>query len=63
MATISVNFDLCIGCRYCAVVCPEGVYALRSEVLSVPINPEACTLCMKCVGRNGCPEQAITVKK
>ncbi len=63
MPTITVNSDLCIGCRWCAVVCPEGVFMLRSEVLSVPVAPENCTLCMKCMGRHGCTERAITVKK
>jgi NAD-dependent dihydropyrimidine dehydrogenase PreA subunit len=63
MANITVKFDACIGCRWCAVACPEGVFALRSEVLAVAIAPEKCTLCMKCVGRNGCPERAISVSK
>lgn len=62
MANITVNFDRCIGCRYCAVICPQGVFALRSEVLCVPIAPQNCNLCMNCIGRNGCPEQAIEVK-
>ncbi|HXY74129.1 MAG TPA: 4Fe-4S binding protein [Dehalococcoidales bacterium] len=63
MAKITINSDLCIGCRWCATVCREGVFILKSEVLSVAIAPENCTLCMKCVGRYGCPERAIVVKK
>ena len=62
MAVITVKSELCVGCRWCAVVCPEGVFALRSEVLAVPVAPENCNLCMKCTGRHGCTTGAINVK-
>ena len=63
MAIITVNSDRCIGCRWCATVCREGVFMLRSEVLCIPVAPENCTLCGKCTGRHGCPEKAITITK
>jgi NAD-dependent dihydropyrimidine dehydrogenase PreA subunit len=63
MANITINSDLCIGCEYCAIICPQGVFFPRSLVLSVAVAPEKCNYCMKCVGIRGCPERAITVKK
>ena len=63
MAVINIKSDLCVGCRWCAVICPEGVFALRSEVIAVAVAPENCSLCMKCVGRHGCTTGAISVEK
>ena len=58
---ININPDLCIGCRWCAILCPEGVLALRSEIMSVVVDIDACTICMLC--ENGCPENAIKVSQ
>ena len=61
MTTISINADRCIGCKFCVVVCPEGVLLLRSMVLSVVVDQDKClgTACMEC--EKGCPEKAIKV--
>jgi Fe-S-cluster-containing dehydrogenase component len=35
---VLVDYDKCIGCGYCAAVCPYGVPQLNKELL--PLNPE-----------------------
>ena len=56
--TIKIREDLCIGCRYCAIICPCNVLDLRSEVLAYVADLDKCNGCKKC---EECPEQAISV--
>lgn len=58
MYTVKINGDLCIGCRLCAIRCPNDVLDLRSDVLSYMAEPEKCDGCKIC---EDCPEHAITV--
>ena len=62
MAKITVDSTLCVGCEWCAIVCPEEVFDIHNDVVAVVVNPDRCTLCMKCQDEQGCPEAAITVK-
>lgn len=58
MVNVIINPALCIGCRWCAIKCPEEVLDLRSDVLAFVANLAACTACGIC---ERCPEKAITV--
>jgi len=56
--SIQIEPDLCIGCKLCVIVCPEGVLDLRSDTLACVVNLEKCTGCLEC---EKCPENAIKV--
>lgn len=58
MINVIINGDLCIGCRWCAIKCPEEVLDLRSDVLAFVADLDRCTACRIC---ELCPEHAITV--
>lgn len=58
MINVIINGDLCIGCRWCAIKCPEEVLDLRSDVLAFVADLPSCTACRIC---ELCPEKAITV--
>ncbi len=62
MANIKIDSTLCVGCEWCNILCPEEVFDIHNEVLASVVNPDKCTLCMKCTQDQGCPEAAITVK-
>ncbi|MHA2224404.1 MAG: 4Fe-4S binding protein [Candidatus Hodarchaeales archaeon] len=51
---INISINLCIGCAYCAMVCPVGSF----EVEGVSKFLQECTKCGKCV--RYCPVSAIT---
>jgi ferredoxin len=51
---------MCLGCGWCAVICPEGVLALRNEIVVMAVAPEQCVSCVDC---EDCPEKAISVDK
>jgi len=55
---VIINADLCIGCRFCAIACPEEVLDLRSDVLAFVADLPSCTACGIC---ERCPEKAIIV--
>jgi 2-oxoglutarate ferredoxin oxidoreductase subunit delta len=55
---VIINADLCIGCRFCAIKCPEEVLDLRSDVLAFIADLDSCTGCGIC---ERCPEKAIVV--
>ncbi|ADW16619.1 4Fe-4S ferredoxin iron-sulfur binding domain protein [Desulfobulbus propionicus DSM 2032] len=57
-ATLEVDFDRCIGCGNCTVVCPHRIFALEGEKLKVG-DRDLCMECGACA-RN-CPVQALTV--
>ena len=61
MPEILIDNASCIGCRACALVCPEDVFDLIGDYLATVLYPGRCTMCMVCVDE--CPEEAITVKK
>ena len=59
MYNILIIGDMCIGCRYCAIMCPCEVLDVRSDVLAFVAEPEKCDGCRICEDK--CPEHAITV--
>ena len=60
MSKININPEMCLGCGWCAVICPEGVLALRNEIVVMAVAPEQCVSCVDC---EDCPEKAISVDK
>ena len=59
MANIKIDTEVCIGCRACAIMCPEGTLALIGDYCSIVAEPETCTECGICA--EWCPVDAISV--
>lgn len=61
--TASVDQEKCIGCEYCAVVCPFGAVSMvvnKQNNWVSSINEALCKGCGACAA--GCPTLAITTK-
>lgn len=61
MIHIHIDNDLCVGCKFCALICPELVLSLSGGYVATVVNADKCTLCMDC--ERECPEDAIKVKE
>jgi len=64
---ITIERELCKGCRYCVLACPEGVIVIDDEFNAngyfpaKSATPDACNGCGLCAQM--CPDIAITVWK
>lgn len=62
---IVINKELCKGCRYCIMACPNGCIAIDTDFNCMGYfpahfeHPERCTGCAICAQM--CPEIAIEV--
>lgn len=62
---IEIDRELCKGCRYCVLACPENVIVIDEEFNAggyfpaKAAHPEKCTGCTVCA--QVCPEVAIEV--
>lgn len=54
---LSYNKPVCIGCRTCTTVCPQGVWEMGADKRAVQANINACTACRACLVQ--CPSGAI----
>lgn len=68
--TLRLNYELCVGCKICEKVCPEGAVSEATPPLivdgrlvrrgRVDINADKCTFCGECVVL--CPLNAIKIE-
>ncbi|MCE5195163.1 MAG: ferredoxin family protein [Nitrospiraceae bacterium] len=62
---ISINRELCKGCKFCVIACPKGVIAIEEKFNKMgyfsafPKDMDKCTGCASCAQM--CPEIAIEV--
>ncbi len=64
---ITIERELCKGCRFCVLACPEGVIVIDDEFNASgyfpaeAANPDTCSGCGLCAQM--CPDIAIMVWK
>jgi len=57
--TLTINKDLCIGCRMCLMVCPHGVF----QIIDKKVDLAKSELCMECGAcQKNCESGAIKVE-
>jgi pyruvate ferredoxin oxidoreductase delta subunit len=54
--TVSVDEEVCIGCSFCTLFCPEHALEV-SRFFVAEVASDMCTDCLKCL--NCCPNNAI----
>ncbi|RMD59157.1 MAG: ferredoxin [Nitrospirae bacterium] len=54
-----VDYDLCVGCETCAVLCPE-VFEMRDDGKAYVIGPDKCDTCDCQEAIDNCPAEAIS---
>ena len=59
MASVSIDSDLCVGCKLCVHACPELVLGMAGGYVATVLDLTRCTRCLLC--EEQCPEQAIKV--
>ena len=59
---VTVNSDVCMGCRKCLMYCDFGVYEWDKENnCAIGAHSEECVACKQCMYY--CPSGAITVQE
>ena len=58
---MDIDFDICNGCRQCAIVCP--VQAIQMIDNKAVVDEEKCVECSVCYRDANCPVNAIRMKK
>jgi NAD-dependent dihydropyrimidine dehydrogenase PreA subunit len=67
MPKVKVDYNKCNGDEICVYVCPAEVFEMQKlddypdSLKSIPVNPDACILCMACT--SSCPTNAITIEE
>ena len=54
--SIKIDEELCTGCGFCILACPEDAVDNRPSFLA-RINEELCTECLMCLDH--CPNRAL----
>jgi len=57
---LSFYEDLCVGCKCCAEVCPQGVWEIGDSCKAVLARQKDCTACRACLVQ--CKSGAITAE-
>lgn len=55
---IDINSEDCDVCEKCIIACPNNVFILKEDILSVR-DPQVCKSCKVCMAI--CPNDCITV--
>ena len=58
VVTLTLNADLCNGCRKCTMVCPHAVFVVENRCTRID-DKNACMECGAC--ERNCSEGAISV--
>ncbi len=59
VVTLELDVDKCIGCGFCATVCPHRVFEMKQNK-AVIVDADACMECGAC--SLNCPVEAINVR-
>jgi NAD-dependent dihydropyrimidine dehydrogenase PreA subunit len=59
VVTLELDVDKCIGCGFCATVCPHRVFEMKQNK-AVIVNADACMECGAC--SLNCPVEAVNVR-
>jgi len=59
VTTLELDWELCIGCGTCAIVCPQAVFEMADGLAQIR-DRDACMECGAC-SRN-CETEAISVR-
>ncbi|MBE6995694.1 MAG: ferredoxin [Ruminococcaceae bacterium] len=60
--TVTIDTTRCIGCGMCAYVAPE-VFCIQGKFSTVLTQPEQAQAVRVSTAANGCPVNAISVKR
>jgi ferredoxin len=54
-----IDYNLCVGCETCVVVCPE-VFEMRDDGKAYVIGAQKCSTCNCQDAIDNCPSEAIS---
>ena len=60
VTTLTLDASLCVGCRMCVTVCPQGVWVVKEGKAAI-VDRDACMECSACA--MNCAEGAIQVRR
>ena len=58
VTTLALDIDKCVGCGFCEMVCPHGVFEMDSDKAQLA-DKDSCMECGACA--LNCPTKALAV--